>query len=206
MLSFLCTHSILLSFRCTDYKLRTITQSSPEGLEMASRRVQAYSEFFELIQLGSPSNVIQFVFDVLITLLSFRSITLPVTAQIINLFSILCHNIHTQTVLLSLESSRRLVTQHHTMHFYALYQPHAGRLLSSFYAALTELMLVRASPGDLEHFCSPLIIQLQQLQQDPPNNSEAFCICLREITGILRSCTKSQQYITLYDLMYFFNI
>lgn len=54
----------------------------------------------------------------------------------------------------------------------------------------------------LEQFCLPLISQLHQLQQDQPINDEAFCLCLREITGILRSCTKSQQYITVYDLMY----
>ena len=92
------------------------------------------------------------------------------------------------------------------MHFYALYQPHAGRLLSSFYAAMTELMLVRAPPGDLEQFCSPLIRQLQQFQQDQSLSDDAFCICLREITGILRSCTKSQQYVTVYDLMYVLSI
>ena len=155
-----------------------------------------------MIQFGTPANIIQFVLNVLISFLSFQSITIPITTQIIQLFSTLCHNPHTQKVLLSLESSHRLITQHHTMQFYALYQPHAGRLLSSFYGAITELMLVHAPPGDLEQFCLPLISQLHQLQQDQPINDEAFCLCLREITGILRSCTKSQQYITVYDLMY----
>ena len=169
---------------------------------MNSHRIQAYAEFFQLIKGGDPNQVIEFVLKVLLSFISYRSNTLSLTNQIIQLFSTLCHNVHTQKVLLSLEASHRLITQHQTMSFDSLYQPHAGRFLSSFYAAMTELLLVRAPPGDLEQFCMPLVERLQQFHQNQPINDNALCIYLREITGILRSCTKSHQYIIVYDLMY----
>ena len=169
---------------------------------MASHRVQAYAEFFALIKLDGPTQVIQTVFDILLTFATFRAQSLAVTAQIVRLVGVMCQNPHIQSVLLTLESARFLVTRHHTMCFDALLQPHAGRYLTGFYAAVTQLLLVRAPPGDLEQFCLPLLRELETLRESPQLEVRRYCVTLRKLTGVARACVMAQEFLTVYDMLW----
>lgn len=182
---------------CSDYKLRTITTSTQEHIEIASLRVYSYSQFFQLIQLGEPAMVVTTIFDILIHYLLTATTTIEIASEIVRLFSEMCKNIYIQQILLRQDAVRQVVISHHTLQFPVLFQPKSGRILTTFYTFLTELLLVKALPGDLDEYTQPLINQFQ----DSSLSVEAFCVCLRKITGVLRACQQPHQFDTVFCMM-----
>ena len=184
-----------------DYKLRTITTTSRENIEIASMRVQSYADFFNHLNMGEPANVITWVFRLLITYLSLSSLSVHVASEVVRLFSDMCKNAYIQAILLKQEDVRLIVTQHHEMVFPVLSQPEAGRILTSFYTFLTELLLVKAHPGDLELFAQPLLEELQKYQSNDNQTINQLCSCVRRITGVLSACHKPHHFSALFDLL-----
>ena len=145
--------------------------------------------------------VITTIFDIFIHYLLTPTMTEDIAAEIVRLFSEMCKNMYIQQILLKQEAVRQVVISHHTLHFPVLSQPKSGRILTSFYSFLTELLLVKAYPGDLDQYAQPLIVQLQQLQQNASDSVVKFCVCLRKLTGLLRACQKPHQFDTVFCLM-----
>ena len=200
--SWLFTHwFIYVICSCSDYKLRTITTSSQEHIEIASLRVYSYSQFFQLIQLGEPAMVVTTIFDILIHYLLTSTVTIEIASEIVRLFSEMCKNMYIQQILLNQESVRQVIITHYTLRFPIISQPKSGRILTTFYTFLTELLLVKAVPGDLDQYVKPLIDQLQQFQNNPSLSVEEFCVCLRRITGVLRACQQPHQFDTVFCMM-----
>ena len=146
--------------------------------------------------------VVTTIFDILIHYLLTATITIEIASEIVRLFSEMCKNIYIQQILLRQEAVRQVVIFHHTLQFPILSQPKSGRILTTFYSFLTELLLVKALPGDLDQYTQPLTVQFQQFQQDPSLPVETFCVCLRKLTGVLRACQQPHQFDTVFCMMY----
>lgn len=187
--------------RLMDYKLRTITTHSQENIEIASMRIQSYATFFNRLNMGEPANVVTWVFRLLISYLSLSSLSVQVASEVVRLFSDMCKNVYIQVILLKQEEVRVIVIHHHEMMFPVLSQPDAGRILTSFYTFLTELLLVKAHPGDLELFAQPLLEELQKYQSNDHQTIYQLCSCVRKITGILRACHKPHHFSALFDIL-----
>ena len=99
-----------------------------------------------------------------------------------------------------MESMKQLVTKHHTYNFGCLSQLHNGSFIRDFYSSLTEAMLVCSVPGDLSHFVTPLVEQLNQAFQE--GNINRILFCLRAFAGILRSTNTYYYYNTVYEFLY----
>ena len=182
-----------------DYKLRSLTQS-PETPALGSRRSQAFAEFFALLDPEGPPRVFQTLLDFLLSLLAAPS---PAVADpAVRLLAAVTANPHTQGVLLALPAARLLVARHYTLPLAALETPHPGRFLTGFYAAVTQLLLTHATPGDLEQFCLPLLRDLQALQDASPRESDRFCAAMRKVTGVVRACVTERAFQTVYDMLW----
>ena len=112
----------------------------------------------------------------------------------------LCHNPHTQRILIYLDSMKKVVQEHSTYHFPALEDPANGRYRTQFYTSLTEAMLICAVPGDLDLFALSLSDKLTKAVQEM--DIQLITSCYRDLTGVVRSCLSSYQYLTVYDILF----
>ena len=112
----------------------------------------------------------------------------------------LCHNPHTQRILIYLDSMKKVVQQHSTYHFPALEDPANGRYRTQFYTSLTEAMLICAVPGDLDIFTMSLSDKLTKAVQEM--DIQLITSCYRDLTGVVRSCLSSYTYLTVYDILF----
>ena len=182
-----------------DYKLAAVIHSSKDSTpNNSSRRVEAFRVFFSNILNGDTSAILNYF--VLFILFSFTIPTLSQSCleQAILLFTSIAHSANARSILIDLSSIKMLVRNHEDAQLTAFLRPQYTRYRTQFYSALTEIMFEKAIPGDLEQFIQPFITKLQKVeQQDLPS----LTIILRDITGVFRSCIKSNHFLCCYDIL-----
>ena len=194
------------SFTCslTDFKLKSITTNTPEEIQKnGSQRLVAYNAFFNQIGDGNVVSTISLLLNFLLDALTQPFLTKHCLQQSLALWSLLCHNAHTSRVLVTLPLIQDVVVHHSTLHLASTLAPDTLRFRPLFYASLTEVLLLRAIPGDLERFCAPFATTITTLLSSPCTlqSMETLVVCLRDITGVLRACTSSYHYMTLLELL-----
>ena len=187
--------------RLSDYKLKSITSSSKETIEQTgSKKLQAYSTFFSRIGAGNPISIIDSILLFLLNTLCQGHLSPSIVNQCLSLFTLLCHNPFIQRVIISMGTMKSLVVKHASYHFTSLELQELGRYRTLFYSSLTEAMLVCAVPGDLDLFVMSLYNKMSQAVQE--RNISVVTFCLRDGTGIVRSCLTSYHFNTVYDILY----
>ena len=188
----------------TDFKLKSITTNTDEEIKQnGSHRLIAYNAFFNQIGDGSVTSTISLLLNFILDALTQPTLSNHCLKQAILLWTLLCHNAHTSRVLVTLPLVQDIIIHHNTLQLTSMLAPSTLRFRPPFYASLTELLLLKAVPGDLEHFCSPFVTTITTLLTSPCNqqNMDTLVVCLRDVTGVLRSCTSSYNYTTVVDLL-----
>lgn len=184
-----------------DYKLKTVTTTSTEDItQTGSSKLIAYRDFFSHIGSGEPVEIINSLILFLLNSLLQSPLSTTILTQLLSLFSMLCHNPHTQRILIYLDSMKKVVQEHSTYHFPALEDHANGRYRTQFYTSLTEAMLICAVPGDLDLFALSLSDKLTKAVQEM--DIQLITSCYRDLTGVVRSCLSSYQYLTVYDILF----
>lgn len=187
--------------RLSDYKLKSITTFSKETIEQTgSKKLQAYSAFISRIGSGDPVTIIDSILLFLLNTLCQSHLSPAIVNQCLSLFTLLCHNPFIQRVIISMDTMKNFVVNHSSYHFPSLELQELGRYRTLFYSSLTEAMLACAVPGDLDLFVMSLYNKMSQAVQEQNISEVAFC--LRDATGIVRSCLSSYHFNTVYDILY----
>ena len=189
-----------LNFRLDNYKLKTVVTSSKELIqETGSQKLIAYSEFFSQIGSGDVVNTVNTILLFILNTLLQHNLSELIITQVLSLFNTICHNPHIQRIVIAMDSMKQLVVKHYTYNFASLSHLRNGRFITPFYSSLTEAMLICSLPGDLDHFVTPLLKQLNQSFQE--GNMDRISFCLRATTGIIQSTNTYYYYNTVYDIL-----
>lgn len=162
-----------------------------------------YYIFFS--QIGkSVNDTVSTVLSFLIDAFDLPLLPASCISQALSLMTLLCHNPHTSRVLVTLPLMKKLVTHHDSIQLASFSTPTTCRFRSVFYSALTEVLLLNAVPGDLEHFCAPFNSRIQSLLNAPVNeeNKKILTLLLRDVIGVFRSCNSAYHYTTVMELLW----